>query len=552
MKTASHAWSASRRRAGGVLLVLALLVSLVVATRAITDEGSFFLKGDPPRYLMNGVFLYDWLGSTSGWRLADMTTYAERYYARYPALSLGHHMPLLPVTLVPFYAAFGVSVFSARLAILTCFVLAVVLLYRLVTRLYDENVAGWACVLFASSPIIGSFGQRVLSEMPTIALVLAALNVIGRFRESGRLRDYLLVITIAAASLFSRPTAAYMFPAYGAFLIMHGGASRFRQRGILMATLLGATLITVAALAISVLAPFNAAVVGQVVRQGLDGAAAGAVLEAIFRERPLFVAAVCGGVAALANRDARIMAAAVWIASVLMCAVVLTGAIEPGRYSILAVPAYCIAAASVTANVSGWPWYATSAALLVVAGLQFQAGLARPTLAAPGYETAARYVASLEPTPTILYSASIDTGYFVFFVRKHDPQKRLVILRSDKLLTTSLMAQLSVEDRIQDPSDIYAILRRYGTRFIVIEDRPSGSIPLDWLRDELVTDRFVERKRFPIGDGAPELRGVSLAVYEYREAVQPEPGVELDLSLPVARRRIKVSLSDLDVADRPK
>ena len=91
-----------------------------------------------------------------------------------------------------------------------------------------------------------------------------------------------------------------------------------------------------------------------------------------------------------------------------------------------------------------------------------------------------------------------------------------MVLRSDKLLTTSLMARLSVEDRISAPSDIYPLLQRFGTKFIVIEDRPSGGAVLDWLRDELRTQRFVERRRFPIGEGGPEVHGVSLVVYEYR------------------------------------
>ena len=51
--------------------------------------------------------------------------------------------------------------------------------------------------------------------------------------------------------------------------------------------------------------------------------------------------------------------------------------------------------------------------------------------------------------------------------------------------------------------------------------------------------------RFPIGDGAPELSGVSLVVYEYRDAVDPEPGAMLDLNLPLAGRRITVPMSDL-------
>ena len=44
------------------------------------------------------------------WSVDEGLRYAQHYFARYPALSLGHHPILLPVTLVPFYAIFGVSV----------------------------------------------------------------------------------------------------------------------------------------------------------------------------------------------------------------------------------------------------------------------------------------------------------------------------------------------------------------------------------------------------------------------------------------------------------
>jgi Dolichyl-phosphate-mannose-protein mannosyltransferase len=530
---------------GSWLLAVALALGVLVGCRALSHEGAFFLAGDQPRYLINGVFLYDFLRLGAGWHARDAISWAEHYYARYPALSLGHHMPLLPVALVPFFAGFGVSVFSGRLAILTFFVLAIVLLYRLVAKIYDRTVAGWASVLFVTSPIIGSFAQRVLSEMPAIALTLAALNLIVRFRRSGRLGDYLLLIVTVAASLLARPTAAYMLPAYGILLLANGGGARLRQRAIFLTTAVGVALIVGAVVATIAFAPFNAAMVRQVLLRGVDLPAIGAVLRTISRERPLFIATLCGGAATIASRDRRGMLAAIWIASVLVCAVVLTGSIEPGRYSILAVPAYCIVAASTCASATGWRGAAASLLLVVVAGSQLVTALARPTVETPGYEAAAEYVVTLAPAPTVLYSASIDTGYFVFFVRKHDPDMRLVVLRSDKLLTTSLMGQLSIADRIEAPSDIYPLLQRFGTRFIVTEDRPSDSVVLNWLATELLTDRFIERKRFPIGDGAPELRGVSLVVYEYRDAGNPEPDAMLDFDLPLVGRRIRVPLSDL-------
>ncbi len=105
---------------------------------------------------------------------------------------------------------------------------------------------------------------------------------------------------------------------------------------------------------------------------------------------------------------------------------------------------------------------------------------------AEGYEAAAQYVLSQSASsPTILFSGPVDTGYFVFFVRKHDPAGQHVVLRSDKLLTTSRMGRSSVKDRIKDRQEIYGLLRAYGTRFVVIEDQPSDSQVLDWLREEL-------------------------------------------------------------------
>ena len=91
------------RSLGRGLFAAALLVAVFIGSRGITDEGAMPVRGDMPRYLMNGVFLYDFLGSGVGWTFGSAMTYAQRYFAQYPALSIGHHAPLLPISLVPFY-----------------------------------------------------------------------------------------------------------------------------------------------------------------------------------------------------------------------------------------------------------------------------------------------------------------------------------------------------------------------------------------------------------------------------------------------------------------
>jgi hypothetical protein len=538
------------------LFAAALVVALVIGSRAITDEGAMSVQGDMPRYLMDGTFLYDFLGSGVGWTFGGAMTYAERYFAQYPALSIGHHPPLLPISLVPFYAIFGVSVFAARIAIIAFFVLSIVLLYTLVDRVYDEEVAGWACLLFASSPIIANYAQRVLSEIPTIALVLGAMNALMRFRDSGRLRDYLLFIFLAVGSLASRQLAVFVWPGYIALLVTRGGWVRLARRDVVTVTLAGALVVVPISVATVVFSPFNVAVVRDVFSHGLSVPSRVGLLLPIFRAQLLpalgFVTAA-GLVMALVRRDRRIVVGVYWMASVLASVLLITGPIDAVRYSIIAVPAYCVCAASLVSGAQslGLRRIVTVVLTLAVVWPLWWGRSARPA-AEDGYEEAARFVlaaANGRSAPTVLYSASVDTGAFVFFVRKHDPARRLVVLRSDKLLTTSLMGQLSVEDRIGSPKEIYPLLDRYGTRFIVIEDMPSGSIVLDWLRDELRGNRFVERRRVSVNPSDSSPRGSSLAVYEYTGARPPDPDAEVSLKLPLVGREIRVRLSDLRPAE---
>ena len=92
------------------LMVVSLSV-LILSTKGLTDSGSVSLQGDMPRYIMNGVFFHDLIQDLP---FADPIQYTKKYYAKYPALSVGHH-PLVPsLAEVPFFFLFGISVFSAK------------------------------------------------------------------------------------------------------------------------------------------------------------------------------------------------------------------------------------------------------------------------------------------------------------------------------------------------------------------------------------------------------------------------------------------------------
>jgi hypothetical protein len=531
-----------------LLLTIALVLSAIVALRGITNEAAVSLQGDMPRYLMDGVFLRDLLVAPHGWSFDGLLRFAQRYYVQYPALSVGHHPPLLPAVLVPFFAVFGVSVETARIVIAGFFMLSVLLLFTFVRQLYDGATAGWACLLFATMPYLAEFGQSVLSEMTAIACVLAVMNVLLRFRQTGRPRDYLWLVVLAVVSLSARQLALFMFPAYALLLLQDHGWRRFRQPRILLPTVIGIGLLALVALATLILSPFNVDVIRRVLAGTLGHATTLGLVAIIVREQlhPALLFLMLAGIAwAILDRDRRVVVPIAWMLSVLLGVVFVTGPLEPARYSILAVPAYCLAGASLWARARNRTTTAiVAAAIIAAAGWQAVGALAVRPVGAHGYEQAATYVIEHSQAPTVLYTGVVDTGYFVFFVRKHDPAQRLVVLRSDKILTTSSMGHLSVEDRITDRGQIYDVLREFGTRYVVIEDVRSGTRVIDWLRDELHTAHFAERQRYPIDTRDRRLRGADLVVYEYLEATPPAAGAQIDVKLPIVNREIRVPLSD--------
>jgi hypothetical protein len=249
---------------------------------------------------------------------------------------------------------------------------------------------------------------------------------------------------------------------------------------------------------------------------------------------------------AIYRRDGRILIPIGWALGAVVAVLLLTGAFDAARYALVAVPGFCLAAAALDAPAvrSRLRWVMPAALATAVIVQVLVSRDVRPT-GASGYETVAEWIVEQTDAPTVMFSGPVDTGYFVFFMRKHDQDRRLVVLRSDKIFTTSLMNRLAREERITTRAEIYSSLERLGTRFIVIEDLPMQPGPLAWFHEELKGPRFAERLRVAQQSRDRRLRTSSLAVYEYLEATPPDPQAALDIHIPLVGRRIAVPLADL-------
>ena len=244
------------------------------------------------------------------------------------------------------------------------------------------------------------------------------------------------------------------------------------------------------------------------------------------------------------RKDKRAIIFLIWIAGYYLL-ITYTGANNSPRYSIYWIPAFCILTATAVDFFHYRRWKVLiSTILIVIAGYQFVIAFHSEPTYAEGYEEAARYVVENRKGESVLFSSSADTGYFVFFARKHNPNKDLIVLRADKILVTSRISRI-IEERIKNREAIYEILRDFGTCYVVIEDKEFKSPPLEWLREEVKSDRFILRKRIPIHSNSNKLRDVALDIYEYKEYTPPKRGKKLQMNIPLMGDSISVEFDDL-------
>ena len=209
------------------------------------------------------------------------------------------------------------------------------------------------------------------------------------------------------------------------------------------------------------------------------------------------------------------------------------------------IPPFCLFAAIIVDVFHSRSWKVLlSTLLLIIVGYQFAISFQLEPDYAEGYEQAAKYVIEHQKGESVLFSEHVDTGYFIFFTRKHNPHRDVIVLRADKLLVTSFLRCVT-EERITSREQIYEILRDFGVSSVVIVDKKFNSPPLEWLREEVKSDRFMLKTRIPIHSNSPRLQDATLDIYEYKDYTPPERGKTLQMNIPLMGDSIEVNFDDL-------
>jgi len=523
------------------------VVATATASVGLANEGYVSTAGDMPRYLMNGVFMLDLIRDWPFASVDNLVEYARHYYARYPALSIGHHPLLVSVADVPSFALFGVSVFAGRVPVITLFVLGTVYLYRLVSEWYDEWAGVAAALVMATSPLLVELSQSVMSEPPAVALLVIAAYYLHRYCVAGTRSALIAFVLCAGASVWAKQLAITVFPAFALYTVARVGVRRLFTREVILASAALVALVAPLIPLTMAMAPENVSIVVTGAQDiGVrDWLLAKEVARALSLQfvAPMAALGVLGLVAVAGRRRPEAWLLLPWVAGVVLMIYFGTGLTQVPRYTMYWIPAWAAAAGILCASSRRRPVVVTIVALLI--GMQVMA-VARTRLpGAGGYEAVARYVVDHPYGSTVLFSGDVDSGYFVFFVRKHDAARRNVVLRADKIFTTSMLSNPAVEDRIEQPDAIRPILHGLGVGYVVIEDRPSRSKVLEWVRTELKSDLYVERLRVRVESSDRRLRGTDLVVYQVKNASAPAADARVEVRLPVISTEVDVALSDL-------
>lgn len=520
------------------LVPIAVLMVIVGLTSVATEP---FFWNDETRHVMTGVFFSDFF-SDGHWLSAR--DYAVRYYLQYPSLGLLVWPPLFHALEGAAMLAFGPSLGVAKALILAFAAMATAYLVALVARTHDAWTACLAGLLFVVSPMIVTYSRQVMLEMPALAFVLAATYHWVAYVDRARRAHLWLGAASACAAVLTRFDSAVLLPTLLLMVALRGDWQVLRRRQTWVAAC--ASVVAVGPVVWLTATEFGAEHLSTIVPQQKAYGGLAAVAETVLfyvRSLPEQVGWVIpfGALAGAAqwrrtSLDWRRLTP--YAATVVCTYVVFTAVAEKTpRHTIVWVPAFAaLAAIGVAALRRGarasLPVWGAALVMLLATGVP---ALRARTPYVRGYARAAAYVvASTDASTFTLFDGYYD-GNFTYQIRRLDPQRRLWVLRGDKLFYASVInVGQQYTEFVHSDGEMAELLASYDPELLVVESTPIGG---RWtpaarrLRRLLAAhpERYRLEHRIPIETQSP---GTDTVLLIYRSLVRnpaPRSSVELEM-----------------------
>ena len=489
-----------------VALAMVMLCAAVILYATTSPMAGDFYWSDTSQHAMNGALIQDYI-AFGPWR--SPMQFAFDYYLHFPAITIAMYPPIFPMVEAIVFALAGFSHVTAQLTVTGFTALGVFYFYRICRTAMPPLGAAGATLLLLSMPVIALWSRQVMLEMPTLALLLAAMFHLLRHFESGRAGPLILATILIAGAICTKQTAAFAVPVFAVAIITERGWRALGQRLMWLAAALGFVLLLPYGIYTVMFAWHNLALAGGI---GTEAAKVGfssktlvwyaKALPDISGLAPLGAAALyiillaARGPAGRAERRLALLMIAWFVIDYLF---ITPFAHREVRYGFFLAPAVAALAGLLISRLLP---PAPGAWLTAVAGaLAFSWTLvASPVPRVGGYEAVARYVLARAPKDTVVLFHGLHSPNFVFALRAAAPAPKFYVLRAEKLLVDyQIVREWGINDRNMTEADIAAMVDRYGIEYIVLQldfwtDQPSVAR----LQAYMQSDRFEVVATFPI------------------------------------------------------
>ena len=516
---------------GQAALVVAAWV-YVVALHWHND--GLWYQGDAPRHAANGLFWWDFFTRLP----VNPLEFALSYYARYPVINPTQYPPVFYILEGAAFAVFGASPFVAKTLVL-CSTLGAGFYMLAWLRRFTLLAAGWAAALLILQPAVIGYSHAVMLNVPSMALVLAALYHARRWLEDPPSRHLYLAVTFTVLAVLT-----YVMSALLVFVILAWIALEHRWRAVLtrraIAAWVGGGLLVLpwAVIASKWMAPAVRFTLASP-RPALSSARWLFYLDALpdLFTLTLLLAAAIGLVGGILDSRWRheALVASVWAG---LCYLVLSS-IGPreDRYLLITAPALLILGALAVIVVVGRlpmpPIIGATGAITAAALLMVVLhGVRAHSMFLPfvdGFQDVVQFFEREAPRERVLYDGPFN-GSFSFYMRAGDPGFVRSVVAGHKLLYPSaILPRRQFTERATSPSEALAIVRREcGCRWVVIETSGGSETPLAarHLRAAVAGPEFQHVKAYVLRGNTP----IRLDIYRLLDA--PPPRGEVDVRLP--------------------
>jgi hypothetical protein len=453
---------------------LAAVFTAVLAAHLLTARHSEpFFNNDEIRHTATGVFFADAIRDLPA-SATDPKGYSVRYYCQYPVLGLVTWPPLFYAVEGVVMLALGPHFWVGRLCVAAFALLGGVYTYRFARLMLSHPFALLATAFTTLTPVVFVFSQRVMLEVPTFALALAAVVHFEKHLHTQRGRDAILACLLAAGAVLTRFDGVFLLPYFG-LRILRTWNFRLLWRWPVVAGVLIAAILTVPYYWLTI--TLYGTGLGTSVTAGTDPNAPDiwppVFYLATLSEQAgggLAVVAVSGLLLTIAchrkeSGPAFGLAVAVFVTFTPL-------AEQDARHAIYWLPAVAVFAVRPVqwVWVRGWKW----AASVGVLGLFVWAGSHLnhlPYRYVFGYSDAMTWVTDHRATDRPLLVDGELAGSFVYHTRVQDPSRRVWVLRADKVLYNQFSdPSTGYRQYASTEAEVLALIEKWDPEFVVVED----------------------------------------------------------------------------------